>query len=76
MPVPNEPKILTLSPGTYWWCACKASQDQPWCDGAHRGIGIAPIKLVINEEKEVALCQCKRTNNPPYCDGSHNKLNA
>ena len=59
---------------TYWWCACGRSQDQPWCDGSHKGTGITPMEFKVDQEKNYALCQCKRSGDNPWCDGSHSKL--
>ena len=28
---------------TYYWCACGRSANQPFCDGSHKAVGIAPI---------------------------------
>ena len=72
----RAPIGLELEPGTYWWCACGRSQDQPWCDGSHADCGIAPRKLEITEKKKVFLCTCKQTANPPLCDGAHSRLPA
>lgn len=65
------PKVLELEPGTYHWCRCGMSKEQPFCDGAHRGSDFTPMAFTIDAKKKVALCQCKRTKNPPFCDGSH-----
>ncbi len=70
----KEPAVLTLEPGTYYWCSCGRSQNQPFCDGSHEGTGFEPVAFEISESKQVALCQCKRTSTPPYCDGSHKNL--
>jgi len=70
----REPAILELEPGTYYWCSCGKSTNQPFCDGSHEGTGCKPRALEISEKKTVALCQCKHTKNPPFCDGSHNFL--
>lgn len=70
----KQPSVLTLEPGTYYWCACGRSKNQPFCDGSHQGTSFAPKEFVLTEQKKVALCQCKYTKNPPYCDGSHTKL--
>ncbi|MDX1643814.1 MAG: CDGSH iron-sulfur domain-containing protein, partial [Thermoanaerobaculia bacterium] len=30
--VPHKsPAVLELEPGTYWWCRCGRSEDQPFC---------------------------------------------
>lgn len=70
----REPYGLELEPGTYWWCACGRSKDQPWCDGSHKGTDFTPVELVIEEKKTVWLCGCKHSQNAPLCDGSHSKL--
>lgn len=67
----KTPYVQELEPGTYMWCQCGRSADQPFCDGSHKGTGMAPQKLVLDEPGKVALCGCKQTGNPPYCDGSH-----
>lgn len=68
------PAILDLEPGTYYWCACGQSSNQPYCDGSHQGTEFQPLAFTLEETKKVALCQCKATQNPPYCDGTHTKL--
>jgi CDGSH iron-sulfur domain-containing protein 3 len=69
--------VCTLEPGTYWWCVCGRSKDQPFCDGSHEGpphTGFEPTEFVISQTQRCALCTCKRTHNPPMCDGSHKSL--
>jgi len=70
----RSPYVLELEPGTYWWCACGRSKNQPFCDGSHKGTGITPVKFEITEQRKVALCGCKHTQTPPYCDGTHKTL--
>ncbi len=70
----TKPAVLELEPGDYWWCACGRSSHQPFCDGSHKGTGLAPQKVTIDEKKRVALCNCKRTGGAPFCDGTHSSL--
>ena len=58
----------------YWWCACGRSQSQPFCDGRHRGTGLAPQQFQAAESATVWFCGCKGTGNRPMCDGSHKSL--
>lgn len=56
------------------WCSCGKSNNQPWCDGAHKGSGLSPKVFEVEETKAYALCMCKKTSNGPFCDGSHSKV--
>jgi CDGSH-type Zn-finger protein len=68
-PYPEE-----LEPGTYWWCACGKSQNQPFCDGSHKDTEFTPVKLEITEKTKVYLCGCKHSSDKPFCDGTHKSL--
>ena len=68
------PYVQELEAGRYFWCACGASNKQPYCDGSHKGTEFTPLAVEIDAPKKVYLCGCKYTKNPPFCDGSHNKL--
>lgn len=70
----KAPYVLQLEPGTYWWCACGRSMDQPFCDGSHKGTDFTPVKLELTEETKVWLCGCKHSADKPHCDGTHKKL--
>lgn len=70
----KAPYGVQLEPGTYWWCACGKSANQPWCDGSHKGSGITPQKVDIQDTKTYWLCGCKHSANAPFCDGAHKKL--
>ena len=63
-----------LEPGTYWWCTCGKSQNQPFCDGSHKDTEFTPVKFEIKEKTTVYLCGCKHSGDQPFCDGTHNKL--
>jgi CDGSH-type Zn-finger protein len=70
----KSPYVLDVEAGTYYWCACGKSSNQPFCDGSHKGTGFVPTKVEITEAKKVAFCGCKHSANGAFCDGSHNKL--
>lgn len=40
---------MTLEAGTHWMCTCGESANYPLCDGAHKGSGKGPEKLVLEE---------------------------
>jgi CDGSH-type Zn-finger protein len=69
-----KPYKVEVEPGTYWWCACGRSAKQPFCDGSHKGTGLAPTKVDITEKGVVAFCGCKRSKLGARCDGSHKTL--
>ncbi|MBN1820896.1 MAG: CDGSH iron-sulfur domain-containing protein [Prolixibacteraceae bacterium] len=70
----KKPAVVELGPGTYFWCACGRSSNQPFCNGSHKGTGIVPQSFKIEEKKTVFLCQCKQSGNKPFCDGTHREL--
>jgi len=70
----KKPIVIECEPGTYYWCQCGLSNDQPYCDGSHKGGPFSPIKEEIFETKRVAWCACKQSAKAPHCDGSHKQL--
>ena len=72
----KTPVRLTLEPGTYFWCACGKSKNQPFCDSSHRGSEFKPVQFKLTEKKEAWFCVCKKSQNPPWCDGSHKTVTA
>ena len=58
----------------YFWCRCGRSGKQPFCDGAHKGSGLTPLKFHAEESKTLYLCGCKHSQTAPLCDGSHKQL--
>jgi CDGSH-type Zn-finger protein len=67
----KAPIVVEMTAGSYSWCACGKSKNQPFCDGSHKGSGFAPRQVTLAEAKKVAWCACKHSKNPPFCDGTH-----
>lgn len=72
--VQKAPYACDLEPGSYWWCACGLSKNQPFCDGSHKGTDINPVEHKVTAKSTVWFCGCKRTSGPPLCDGTHGRL--
>lgn len=68
----NKPLMMEMQTGTYYWCACGESKNQPFCDGSHKGTEFAPKQIQFEKPSTVYWCMCKQSKNAPFCDGSHN----
>jgi CDGSH-type Zn-finger protein len=67
-------KVELVAGETYWWCVCGRSAKQPFCDGSHKGTGLAPMRHVAQASGPAFFCGCKHTQRPPLCDGTHKSL--
>jgi CDGSH-type Zn-finger protein len=71
----KAPMLVEVEAGkTYFWCACGKSSKQPFCDGGHKGSGIAPVKFTAEADKKLFFCGCKASAKAPFCDGTHKDL--
>ena len=70
----KAPYVMELEAGTYYWCSCGKSANQPFCDGSHKGTQFVPVSLEVSEKTQVAFCGCKRTKDAPRCDGAHTSI--
>lgn len=59
---------------TYYWCACGRTQNQPFCDGSHKGTDISPVPYKAEATGKAFFCGCRHTKNEPLCDGTHKEL--
>ena len=67
-------KVAVEAGKTYYWCSCGRSQKQPFCDGAHKAVGLQPTSFTADASKDVYLCGCKVSAKEPFCDGTHKSL--
>jgi CDGSH-type Zn-finger protein len=70
----KSPYEVELEAGTYWWCSCGRSKNQPFCDGSHEGTEFQPVEFTIADKQNVSLCGCKWSAEAPFCDGAHEAL--
>ena len=71
----REPIVIEVEEGkSYFWCSCGKSQNQPFCDGSHKGSDFAPTKWEATESGRKFFCTCKQSEKAPFCDGSHKKV--
>ena len=71
----KEPYAVDLEEGKrYAWCACGLSATQPFCDGKHKDLGMAPVVFTAEKTGKAYLCGCKHSAKKPFCDGTHSKI--
>jgi CDGSH-type Zn-finger protein len=71
----RKPVVVELEAGKkYAFCVCGSSQNQPFCDGSHKGTSFKPHLFTAETSEKHWLCMCKHTGNVPYCDGTHKTL--
>lgn len=71
----KTPFAVEVEPNkNYAWCTCGESENQPFCDGKHKGSDFSPQLIQFDEAKTVYFCGCKQSNNGCFCDGTHKQL--
>ena len=71
----NSPARVALEKDKkYYFCMCGRSNNQPFCDGSHKGSEFSPMAFVCEASKDYYLCRCKHSSNKPYCDGTHKQF--
>ena len=52
----KAPYMVEVEEGkTYFWCSCGQSDEQPFCDGSHKGTGKGPEKLSLEEKTTLTI---------------------
>lgn len=80
----DKPKVAATTPSQvdleegkkYAYCTCGLSENQPFCDGKHKGTDFVPHVFTARISETCHFCRCKQTGNKPLCDGSHNQLDS
>lgn len=67
-------KVNVESGKEYSWCSCGLSDNQPFCNGSHKGTGFKPLLFKATKDEIISFCACKQTNKSMICDGSHRKI--
>lgn len=65
---------IVMESGTYWWCSCGRSKNQPFCDGSHKGTVFTPHKVIVEETELVKWCLCRHSEEGHICDNKHREL--
>jgi CDGSH-type Zn-finger protein len=65
---------MYMEPGTYQYCTCGRSMDQPFCDDSHIGTPFLPEEVVITEAQLVKWCMCRHSGKGYWCDNKHREL--
>jgi CDGSH-type Zn-finger protein len=49
----------------YFWCSCSKSENQPFCDGFHKGSEFSPVRFTPTESKKYfCMAVNSRHHNP------------
>ena len=78
----DAPKIARKAPfpieveagKSYFYCTCGESENQPFCDGSHKGSTFSPMKFEATQDKRIFFCGCKQSLSAPVCDGTHRDI--
>ena len=71
----NKPQKVSLDKDKkYFFCACGRSENQPFCDGSHKGTSFTPKAFTAEKDGDAWLCMCKHSGNTPFCDGTHKQF--
>ena len=75
VPAQKAPYGVNVETGKdYWWCACGRSASQPFCDGSHKSVGLAPQNLPQLRPSKFGCAGANLSGNKPFCDGSHKTM--
>jgi CDGSH iron-sulfur domain-containing protein 3 len=61
IPAQKAPYGVNIEAGKdYWWCACGRSAKQPFCDGSHKAVGLAPLNSAPPRPSKLGCADANR----------------
>lgn len=71
----KAPYVIEAEEGkTYYYCTCGLSENQPFCDGKHKGSEFSPQPYTVEKSGNVYFCGCRASKKGALCDGAHKSL--
>ncbi|OEJ67130.1 CDGSH iron-sulfur domain-containing protein [Magnetovibrio blakemorei] len=71
----KAPYVVEAEAGkTYYYCTCGKSENQPFCDGSHKGSSFTPTAHTAEKTGNVYFCGCRASKKGALCDGEHKNL--
>jgi hypothetical protein len=52
----------------------RSEQNQPFCDGSHKGTGLAQKMFKANKTEVIYFCGCKQSTSPEQAPGMFTKF--
>jgi len=69
------PYIIEAEEGkTYYYCTCGKSENQPFCDGKHKGSAFSPTAHKAEKTGNIYFCGCRASKKGALCDGEHKNI--
>ena len=71
----KAPYVVEAEEGkTYYYCTCGLTENQPFCDGKHKGTDFKPEPYTAEKSGNVYFCGCRASKMGAVCDGEHKNL--
>lgn len=71
----KAPYVVEAEEGkTYYYCTCGLSDNQPFCDGKHKGTEFKAQPYTAEKTGNVYFCGCRASKKGALCDGEHKNI--